>query len=341
MLSAVSSSKNIYKSLLTFVVAALLSACGGGGGGDSGPSYPNITYSGIETEAVIDQTNADEFPLVMLEGGSGSTSIPLAVNVEAGTAEGIPNKENVKKASAVISSLITSNLGNNADQVTGASQSLTGNCGGTATVTENSSSSSFSGSMQFDNYCEIDTFGYQLSMHGLISFSGNYNLDASNSPVLTSLSLTIQYLKITFNDGSTTVSEEFSGNLSVTSFDPVTNEPLDFTITVNYVYQGQVFKIANLQVDEFGGAISGTLYHPDHGYVVITTNVAFTYDTVTEQFCGGTLHIVGSDGTATNNALIEFTADATCSAYNICVTINTNPQVCSYGNAWGTEPVWP
>lgn len=340
MLSAVFSSNNIYKSLLTIVVAALLTACGGSGGG-GGTSYPNITYSGIETEAVIDQTNADEFPLVMLEGGSGSTSIPLAISSQAGAAEGIPNKENVKKASAVITSLVSSNLGNNTDQVTGASQSLTGNCGGTATVTDNSTSSSFSGSMKFDNYCEIDPFGYQLSMHGLISFSGNYYLDASNSPVLTSLSLTIEYLKITFNDGSTTVSEEFSGNLTVTSFDPVTNEPLDFTITVNYVYQGQVFKIANLQVDEFAGTISGTLYHPDHGYVVITTDPTdpFVYDSVTEQFCSGTLHIEGSDG-AGNTASIDFTDDS-CTTYDICVTINTNPQVCSYANAWGTEPVWP
>jgi len=346
MSSALFFSRNTFTVLFAIAAAMLVGACGGGG--DSGPSYPSITYTGVNTAAVIDQSNAADFPFVVLEGSSGSgdlvNNLPLAASMDPKATDRIPNPENIKKAAGTISDLIKHNLSNSA-LVSGATERITGNCGGYATIEANDTGTSFSGSMQFDNYCEIDPFGYQLSMHGRITFSASYYLDMNNSPVVTNLNMTIQYLKMVINDQITTVSEEFSGSITITGLDPNSSEPINFEVSINFVYEGQIFRIVNLQIDDSTGTISGMFYHPEHGYVVITTDPAnpFDYDLYTEQFCGGTLHIEGSDGAVpvSSTAIIDFTADATCSTYDICVTINTGPQVCSTGNAWGTAPaVW-
>ena len=337
MLSAVFSSKNIYKSILTFIVAALLSACGGGG--DDATGYPNITYTGSTTAAVIDQNNAADFPFVVLEGSSGTGNIPLAANIESSGSNGMPTVENIEKATGVIAGLIKNNLGTSANLVTGATTSQAGSCGGQVTITDNSTTSSFNGSIEFNNYCESDPSGFQLSLHGKLTISGTFYLDANDSPVFTSLGLTVQYLKITFSDGVETITEEFSGSMTATSFDPITNEPLDLTITINYKYEGQVYKIVGLQVDESGGIISGTLYNPNHGYVVISTDPAdpFFYDSFNEQFCNGTLIIMGVD-TLANTATIYFTdPDTYCTTYNVCIDANGSVQ-CSDMIPWGTVP---
>jgi hypothetical protein len=336
MLSAVFSSKNIYKSILTFIVAALLTACGGGGDGATG--YPNITYTGSTTAAVIDQNNAADFPFVVLEGSSGTGSIPLAANIESVGSNGMPTVENIEKATGVIAGLIKNNVGTNANLVTGATTSQTGSCGGQFTITDNSSTSSLNGSIEFNNYCETDLSG-QLTLHGKLILSGEFTLDANNNPVFTSLALTVQYLRMTIFDGVETITEEFSGSMTATSFDPVTNEPLDLTITINYKYDGQVFKIVNLQVDEFAGTISGTFYHPDHGSVVITTDPTdtFFYDSFNERFCNGTLLITGVD-TLGNTAAISFTdPDTYCTTYNVCVDADGTVQ-CSDNNLWSMAP---
>ena len=185
----------------------------------------------------------------------------------------------------------------------------------------------------------MDSSGFQLSLHGKIVISGTYFLDVDNNPVFTSLGLTVQYLKITFSDGLETITEEFSGSMTATDFDPVTNEPLDLTISINYRYEGQVFKIVNLHVDEVAGIISGTFYHPDHGYVVITTDPSdpFDYDSFNERFCNGTLTITSVDSMA-NTATLQFTdPDTSCTTYNVCLDANGTNQ-CADMIPWGSAP---
>lgn len=339
MSSALFFSRKLVAFLSAIFAAAVLSACGSGGDGDGGTSYPSITYTGSTTAAVIDQNNAADFPFVVLEGGSGTGNIPLAANIDSAGSTGIPDVESIEKATDVIAGLVKSNLGSSANLVTGATTSETGSCGGQVIITDNSSTSSFDGSIEFNNYCETDPSGFQLSLHGKLTISGTFYSDANDNPVFTSLALTVQYLKISFFDGVETITEEFSGSITATSFDPVTNEPLDLTITINYKYDGQVYKIVGLQVDESAGIISGTFYNPNHGYVEISTNPAdtFMYDSFNEQFCNGTLIITGVD-TLGNTATINFTdPDTYCTTYNICVDANGSIQ-CSDNNLWGMAP---
>lgn len=344
MSSVLFSLKNTLGYLLVIGTAALLGACGGGGG-DGVTGYPSITYTGSTTAAVIDQSNAADYPFVILENSGDTGNLPIAANIEPQTANSLPDAENIQRTADLITNLVKRNFGNNAQQVSGATTSQTGTCGGTLSYTENSSNSSFSGSLIFDRYCEggLSTYGYELQLHGKMTFSGTYHL-VNNSPVFDTLSFNIQYLKMTFNDGITTASEEFSGSISVTSFDAA-NNPLDFNVTINFKYEGKVFKVVNLQADDVAGTISGRLYHPDHGYVDIITTAPFTYmmndpaDDTDDQYCSGSLQITGVD-TLGNTATIDF-ADYSCTTYDICVTIDPNPQVCSLGNNWGTAPVWP
>ncbi len=330
--------------LFAIVSVTILTACGGGGG-DAAAGYPNISYTGSTTAAVIDQDNAADYPFVILENSGDAGNLPVAASVESQSVDSLPDTENIQKIADLVSNLVKSNFANNVQQAAGATTSQTGTCGGTLSYTENSSNTSFSGSLVFDRYCEggLNTYGYEFRLHGKITFSGTYHL-VNNSPVFDTLSFNIQYLKMTFNDGTNTASEEFSGSISVTSFDAA-NNPLDFNVTINFKYDGKVFKVVNLQVDDFAGTISARLYHPDHGYVDIITTSPFIYmmndpaDDTDDQYCSGSLQITGVD-TLGNTATIDFT-DYSCSTYDICVTIDPNPQVCSLGNDWGTAPVWP
>lgn len=340
MVTRLLSSRFVFIYLFFFSLIALLTACGGGGGGGGSTSYPNLTYTGSTSAAVIDQTNADDFPFVVLESSSSTEDIPFAVDIKADSSDSIPDAKTIKKASGFISNIIKNNFDNNDQQVTGVATSQTGSCGGKYTYSENVTETSFSGSMTFSNFCEggLSAYGYEFTMHGKMTFSGSYHLDAAQTPVFDSLNITIQYLKFTYNDGTTTHAEEFSGSITVTSFD-ATNAPVDFTLSVNYEYGNKIYKIENFTVDEAMGTISATFYHPDHGYVDITTTDPFTYDYANEQFCSGSLRITGSDG-AGGAAVVDFT-DYSCTTYDVCVTVNSDPQVCSLNNAWGTEPVWP
>ena len=342
MSSVLISLKKPFTYLLAIAAAALLTACGGGGG-DGATDYPSITYSGTTTAAVIDQNTAADYPFVVLENSGDAGNLPIAASIDMQTADSLPDAENIQRAASLITNLVKRNFGNNAQQVTGATQTQTGTCGGTVDYTENSSNTSFNGSLVFDRYCEggLNTYGYEIRLHGKMTFSGTYHL-VNNSPVFDSMSFTIQYLKMTFSDGVKTASEEFSGSISVTSFDAA-NNPLDFNVTINFKYEGKVFKVVNLQADEFAGTISGRLYHPNHGYVDIITTSPFTYmmndpaDDTDDQYCSGSLQITGVD-TLRNTATIDFT-DYSCTTYDICVTIDPDPQVCSLGNDWGTAPV--
>jgi len=343
MLNSLFTSRKIFVFLLAMGATALLGACGGGGGGSG---YPDISYTGVQTEAVIDQTNAADFPFVMLEGGSGSgdvfENLPLGAGIDPEATGGVPDPENIKKAADVIIDLIKNQLGKGT-LVTGASQANPGNCGGEAVLSGSDTGSLITASLKIDNFCEYDSLsGITVKMHGLmnisISYTGDYNF--------TDFIMSITYLKMSVSDGVTTVSEEFAGTIEITGID--TSSPT-FSVSVNFKYAGKVFKIVNLAIVEDMStnsiSISGTVYHPVHGYVVITTDVAdpFEYYPTKDQFCNGTLRIVGSDGAVppgTGTVTVDFTADSTCSTYDICVQVNTDPQICAYDVPWGTEP-WP
>lgn len=257
-------------------------------------------------------------------------------------AEGIPDPENIKKAANIIGDLIKNHM-SNGNQVSGVTESIVGNCaagGGKATLSGNDTGSQITASLQFDNFCVVDGSGGYVIMHGLINVSAKYSGDYNYIDFI----MSITYLKMSVNDGSTTVSEEFAGTIEITNINP---GPPTFSVSVNFKYEGKIFKIVNLAIVEDMStsptsiSISGTLYHPVHGYVEISTTNDFVYNWTAEQFCDGELTIVGSNGAVpSDTATIVFTANVDCTQYDICVTINPDPEVCVYGVTWG-DPAWP
>jgi hypothetical protein len=327
-----------FKSTLVTMFITSLVACGGGG---DGTSYPDLSYTGVQTQAIIDPDNANAFASVILEGGSDSTNIPLlggaTVNPQPST--GLPDSESLNRLSNLAADILKNKMSNSGGAlVTGETSSINGNCGGSMTISGEDTGSSISATVTMDNFCESDGFGNTFTSHGRMTLNATYT-GTSNNPTFTSMQINIEYLKLTFNDGVTVESEEFSGSISAT-FDGLGN-PDSITLSVNFKYEGQIFKIANFNVDEAAGTIEARLYHPDHGYVDITTTSAFTYDTFNEEFCDGSLQITGSDGLG-GTVVVDFT-DYSCTTYDICYTINADPQVCAISNpnTYGTEPVWP
>ena len=325
------------KSTLVAILITSLLGCGGGGG----TSYPDLSYTGIQTQAVIDPTNANSFASVILEGGSDSTNIPLlgGATIDTQTSTGLPDSESVNRLSNFTADLLKNKLNNNGSAlVNGATESFSGDCGGTMTISGEDTGGSISATVTMDNFCESDGFGNTFTSHGRMTLNATYTGTSSN-PTFISMQINIEYIKLTFNDGITIESEEFSGSLSAT-FDAFGN-PDSITLSVNFKYEGQIFKIANFNVDEAAGTIDARLYHPAHGYVDITTTSAFTYDPFNEEFCDGSLQISGSDGLG-GTVVVDFT-DNNCTTYDICYTVNADPQVCAVSNpnSYGTEPVWP
>ena len=341
MLNRLFTSRRIFVCLLAMGVTTLLGACGGGGGGD--PVFPNFNYTGVQTEAVIDTTNADEFPVAMLEGSSSSgelaNNIIYGASIDPEFAEGIPDPENIKKATGVISGLVKNSLTNNVNQVTGVTQSQGGSCGGSATVNATQTSTSFSGTIVFLDYCESDPVIGRLTLHGKMTINATYD---SVSETLLTFSMNIQYLKMTVTIDGITETDVFAGSISVNF---TTNE---ITMAVNFKYGGVVYKVEDYGINQRTGEIFGKLYHPSYGFVEITTTDLFEYNSTTGQYCNGTLEIVGVDSSG-YVTIIEFTdADPTttmpCTTYNICITVNDPAgatNVCSYTNDWGTAPAWP
>ena len=69
----------LWRIVATFVVVLAMTVvygCSGGGGGGGGGST-GITYTGITTQAVIDQNNAEEIAIGSYEGGNIGSSLNI------------------------------------------------------------------------------------------------------------------------------------------------------------------------------------------------------------------------------------------------------------------------
>jgi hypothetical protein len=311
-----------------------LVACGGGGGGSS---YPSIQYTGETNQATVDETNADEFPVTILEGStSSSQSNPYAV---------VTNGDSTKSAQHtamlnILTEQIKNDILNNTNKsdnsvVSAATQTANGTCPinpGSLTVTDNSTQSSLNASFTYDNLCigDFNATGLEVSLHGKIDITGS--IDA-NAQIIYNFTMSIPYMKMTVRSTRGTFSEEFSGSIAVT-FDGTTNNLVTgMTMSTNFQSNGLTFKIENLVVDTSGGtfAISGRFYHPLYGYVDVTTTEPFDLYTTTnspDRYCSGTMQITGNGG------VIDFTSDANCSTYDLCFTPTGGSQTCTTANAW-------
>ncbi len=163
-------------------------------------------------------------------------------------------------------------------------------------------------------------------MNGTMTMSMYFTGDLSGSYTLTKLVMSYNNVTVSSSYDATTVSDTFSGDITITfAGDGITIA--GFSYTAYFDRDGKTYKIEN--IDYSSGSISGRFYHPDHGYVDITTDAAFTYDSTTKQYCGGVIRITGKD--ATDSTIYStISVNAGCTTYTACFDV-TGVNDCGSG----------
>ncbi|UCE70835.1 MAG: hypothetical protein JSU99_05885 [Nitrospiraceae bacterium] len=280
---------------LIAVLSFLLIACGGGGGG----GVPALTYTGVGTQAVIDQNNVNELTGGAFKGVSTSgalTAIGVVQKDGNGGLTVLTLSQVLRKAVQNIN--ISSNAGNMAVGVQ-ESGSIPGLCGANATynITVNDATGDFSGFLSF-NVCDMGG----IVVTGGVSFSGGF--DYAGNP--TAFNLSFNYLSM--NDGVSSITS--SGSMSMSFNGSTVNVAMSMLLRDDT--SGYVYKIENLamNIQDTGTSevltISGRFYEPLYGYVVISTPTPFIVIGYNQWPSSGLLMADGANGTwATLEALSD------------------------------------
>lgn len=315
---------------LALFSSLIISACGGGGdnpntdsdtdsntGGDTQPVA--ILYSGLESPAVIDDTNAEAIGLASTEAAvnavtqaaasesSNLLSGPLGVSVTVEApdinhimAEMInslsANTLNLPSAITVDFNYINLNALGLGIQFCGGSISINSELGAPTVST-------------FFDLCVSDPELGNITLNGTVIFSSTTDYPTS-----------FQYLDFTVNDGSSIQTI----NMTVTCTSSTT-----CTIATDYMGADQkVYRIIDLNVssDGFGTySITATFYHPDYGEVLMTgTNLTFGCANGLPD--GGEITYSSSNGTT---GTITFYSNCTYDGVE-----NNSPPPASYTGSW-------
>jgi len=292
-----------------FLSCLLFASCGDGGGGSGG----GLQYTGEKTQAPLDSTNAVDITSTAFQGvNTGS-----AVNIL-----GFPkNEETVQESSSgsrvfLLSQLMedsiqkidflqaTKNKMNPAmtntsfgevpirSEPVSFSQDIPGSCGGSANFNFNidSQTGDFNGTFTYNDYCDDAT-----TLSGSVTVSGQINVN--NTSEFFSLTITISSLTVNSGSDSFTTAGSMEINFSGSS----TSLTLD--LLLNDTTLDKMFWLNNYTMTSTSGAgfvdisITGRFYHPDHGYVDISTSTPLRINGADDFPSSGIIIAVGSNGT--------------------------------------------
>lgn len=294
------------KKIVTVILLLFLSACGGGGSGSSGDSGQtgSISYSGSSSQATIDNTNAKTLTSEAYDGGSlggGFISKPEGENPSLySILYDITNE---------VSQNINQKLHNKPyEKSVTVSGTATGSCGGTLTysLTGDDTTGSLSGTFSASNYCSLG-----ITRNGSLTVSASYN---STSGSVSSITFSLTDYSISSPAKSYTI----SGTLTLAS------STLTINITLKNNTTSKTGKIENLTFGATSGilysdvTISGRIYHPDHGYVDITTQTPFRIYSASNYPSSGVLVITGASSKSAKLTTISSTQ------YNISADLDGN-----------------
>ena len=283
-----------FNKLLSFIIIGLAFAfagcSGGGGGGNSGEGASGLTYSGVNTPAQVDESNAEE-----ITGGAFATGligdgmVGLSVDQQFESYH-IRDFRSVKVPIILSDSL---NLVDFNSPSSGGIQAATqtqsdiiaGSCGGTMSysVSVDDQQGTFIGSFTFSDYCNDGTV-----INGAARFDGQMDVNSG------------EFIEATFSFDNLS-----GGDLSLDG-----EIQVDFTATPNVItfnaygqdpVSGAVFWIKNyiITIDEFAGYVEiemvGTFYHPDFGYVTLATPEPLVLHDGDEWPESGTITVTGAN----------------------------------------------
>lgn len=287
--------------LLAGTFALALSACGGSG--DSGSSTPPApTYSGITTPVAITATNAQglstkstdatEEAITQQTASENNPYNPLAITITTANTDINPLITRITRE-IVSHNQAASNLPTGATIT--AAQLGAPFCGGSISYPDSfGNNGMLNGTITYNNLCYNDTFTGVITVNGSITFTE------------TSTTITIRYINFTITGAG--LSETVNMTVSCDT-DPMTSFFINCSISADFTgSDGKVYRIADMSVSGFGTGpyyISATFYHPDYGYVILSTIGGLYYECSNGYPSAGTISIAGS---GTSSASITFTS---------------------------------
>jgi hypothetical protein len=277
--------------LSVFLSAAIIGCSGGGGGGVSS----GINYTGITSQAVIDENNAVDITVETYAGGEIASNLAVlgAVSENSNSAQS-PRFLNIAVYfQDVILNIEGSVIQNTAyvGAVVSESDAISGGCGGNFSynLTADDQSGNFNGSLSFNNFCE-----QEFTANGSMNLAGNINVNTGG----------INYFEMTFTDIVMTSGQEsisMNGSIDLNLQSTPMRMTMSFVFQDNnlnktYRYEDFVYEYA-----EGGGfvdiTVTGRFYHHDYGYVILSTDSPLRFNGNDAWPSSGTIIATGASGT--------------------------------------------
>lgn len=299
--------RRIPATIFGLAAIVLLAACGGGGGGGS-PS----PYTGLRTQAVVADNNAESLVLSAYRGAewSDSSIIPLSL-AGAGGGGRIGNAQSsllglarnldgavrrtlagVPAAAAAPSPYMYRDSGTVYGEWYGGSGSYA------YSIAWDDATGALSGSFRFVSY--DDSSGTVLS--GTVSFSGTAYVDPYTYEV-TIFGLTLTFGGVTVIDGVT--NQTVRGTLGIEEAYPTSTMSLDLYVRDNVggetVWINDYRMAVTVDLDNtanYSVTLSGRFYLPTEGYVDVSTPVPFYFEGAAANPSSGELLATGADNTS-------------------------------------------
>lgn len=285
-----------YISIPATILALTLQGCGGGGGGGGDDSSSSISYSGVTTEAQIDADNANTLALTALAGiGNDAATAALAVETSGGT---------TSPALAPVVNTVVAGAASNLKRLDGSllpgtaidpdTQPCSG--GGTSTVTGdiNDNTGDISGDIVFSSCVESGD-----TLDGKVHFSGTVSL--ATADLTTPLKMTMYNLRV-YSGSPADLDVTSSGSMScVMSLYYSSDTDCTLNLDSRDNLQGVTYRYQNLKITEdYAGnsTLDGRIFHPDYGYVDVSTITTLTYSSYIYWPSAGELRLDGLNNSA-------------------------------------------
>jgi hypothetical protein len=294
--------KSILSALIICVVSLIpfiISGCGDDGDSDDGGSSA-LSYTGLTTQAVIDETNAQELIGKAINAARQNMAVPIL-----GINQSLENEPGTGFLTLWIPLVIEDSLTMGTRSFERNPQSRThintvtdikyGNCGGHATcdLDINDLTGETNGSVTYSDYCDMG-----ITISGPSSLSGIKNRTTDDW-----ISATISFDNL-FVENNT-----FDGNILLDN----TATPAIVTMDVYSKdnTSGKVFWIDGYQMciidrgNELEGDLNGTFYHPDYGYVILSIDDTFLVYDGDEWPSTGSIFFEGDNSTQAQLVILD------------------------------------
>lgn len=294
--------KSIVFGLGLLSLALLFTACGGGGGDGGGVSGGGISYTGLTAQATVDSTNSETLSTGAYKGGAVGTSGSMG-NVQ----KKVVGRPNYLDLALTIEEAILHIDVHAPPGIVGAgaivteSGTISGHCGGNAqyVIQYDDATGDFSGTLNFNGYCSQG-----VTLTGSASFSGKVDVNTKN---LLQFSLSCDNMAVT------TGSDFFTAKMSISSNFQASPITAAIDILLRDSTTGKVYWANNYSIALWVGSnyvdfqVSGKYYHPDYGYVNISTSTTFRIYFGTTWPSQGVLILDGKTGIAGGSTRAQLT----------------------------------